>query len=87
MARTSKQSDDWASLIAEDLKPKTVFPDGALTFVELQELRKSQEAPSGACSVRRWMSALRKAGKIEQLSGSIRSNGQLVRCVKYVIKK
>ena len=87
MARTSKQSADWASLIAEDLKPKTVFPEGALTFAELQELRKSQGAPSGISSVSRWVVGLKKEGKIEQINGSVRSNGQLVRCVKYVIKK
>ena len=87
MARTSKQPDDWAALIADDLKPKVVFPEGALSFVELQELRKSQGAPCGTSVVQRWVLALKKAGKIEQINGSVRSGGNLVRCVKYLVKK
>ncbi len=87
MARTSKQSDDWAALLRDNIAKETKFPEGSLFFDEIKELFRARDLPCGNCSVRKWVRAQIEAGRLERVKGVMRVDRNLVQASKYLIKK
>ena len=74
-----------ADLLAEELKSKeTKWPKGALTFEELQQVRKEAGIAWGSMATRQFLNANKKAGKVEVFNGITLRGNKYVRATKFL---
>lgn len=85
MARNSKPSNDWASLLASELNDTGKFPEGSKTVHEITDMRKAAGLSYGRLTVQRWLRELIASGKATMHPGFETVNGVKTRRVKYLL--